>query len=309
MMLNKKRIINSIGLLAMSTALVFILKTFASFDLELSYLLTAENFILLISSILIFVIAVFLTAYAWSMVINFFSDGNMKLKSALHVYTKANLGKYLPGNIGHYAGRQLFGASLGISQIKMAITTVVEISYISFASLLLILFSSLNRLPLVKDYILAIVNLPTLLIVIAVIMVLSIIFYVRFSKETYIDELVALVNSRKFKIVLLRALLVSIASSSMFGATYVLIVAAATHVTINDALLIFASFTTSNFIGFITPGVPGGIGVREALLTLMLSPLYSQEIILTTAVLHRFGMILGDVASWLICLTWNKLKS
>src|SRR6185437_10148319 len=42
-----------------------------------------------------------------------------------------------------------------------------------------------------------------------------------------------------------------------------------------DDLLLIAAFSLAWVVGFVTPGAPGGLGVREALLLLMLAPAYS----------------------------------
>jgi uncharacterized membrane protein YbhN (UPF0104 family) len=45
----------------------------------------------------------------------------------------------------------------------------------------------------------------------------------------------------------------------------------------------------------VTPGVPGGIGVREAAMLFILSPFFSSEAILLAAVAQRVIFIIGDV--------------
>lgn len=53
-------------------------------------------------------------------------------------------------------------------------------------------------------------------------------------------------------------------------------------------------FSVAWVIGFITPGAPGGIGVREALLLFLLTPVIGEEVSLRTAFWFRGVTILGD---------------
>jgi uncharacterized membrane protein YbhN (UPF0104 family) len=74
--------------------------------------------------------------------------------------------------------------------------------------------------------------------------------------------------------------------------------------TAHNAFLIVTAYTTLWFIGFITPGVLGGIGLREAML--MLSLYFPKEAILTSAVVQRFSMVLGDVLAWVLAMVLGK---
>jgi uncharacterized membrane protein YbhN (UPF0104 family) len=86
----------------------------------------------------------------------------------------------------------------------------------------------------------------------------------------------------------------------MVGAMFILILSQDVSIDVHDALIVLAASIASYLIGFFSPGVPGGIGVRESALLLMLSPRFPQEIVLTAAILQRFTMILGDVLAWVL---------
>jgi len=48
-------------------------------------------------------------------------------------------------------------------------------------------------------------------------------------------------------------------------------------------------------VGFVTPGAPGGLGVREGLMLLMLAPVYSTASSAILVIALRIATTLGDV--------------
>jgi uncharacterized membrane protein YbhN (UPF0104 family) len=48
-------------------------------------------------------------------------------------------------------------------------------------------------------------------------------------------------------------------------------------------------------VGFVTPGAPGGLGVREGLMLLMLAPVYSTASAGILVIALRIATTLGDV--------------
>lgn len=53
-------------------------------------------------------------------------------------------------------------------------------------------------------------------------------------------------------------------------------------------------FATAWVLGFITPGAPGGIGVRETILTSGLTPFIGASAAVSIAIVARIIAILGD---------------
>lgn len=78
-------------------------------------------------------------------------------------------------------------------------------------------------------------------------------------------------------------------------------------------LVIAGAFLLSWIIGFILPGVPGGIGVREAAIAMLLysNGAVCEEIILSGIVTYRIVNIIGDlwgvVFAYIIKKLWNRV--
>ncbi|HKZ10568.1 MAG TPA: lysylphosphatidylglycerol synthase domain-containing protein [Rhodanobacteraceae bacterium] len=63
----------------------------------------------------------------------------------------------------------------------------------------------------------------------------------------------------------------------------------------HDYWLLTAVFALAWVVGFVTPGAPGGLGVREGLMLLMLAPVYSAATASVLIVALRIATTLGDV--------------
>ena len=58
--------------------------------------------------------------------------------------------------------------------------------------------------------------------------------------------------------------------------------------------------------GFITPGAPGGLGVREALLTIILSDILPTDIIVAGVLIFRFITLFGEFLALGIAILFFK---
>lgn len=63
----------------------------------------------------------------------------------------------------------------------------------------------------------------------------------------------------------------------------------------HQSRIILGAFLLSWILGFIMPGAPGGIGIREASLTLMLNSFSNVESILFGIVIYRIVNVFGDL--------------
>lgn len=63
----------------------------------------------------------------------------------------------------------------------------------------------------------------------------------------------------------------------------------------HDYWLLIAVFALAWVVGFVTPGAPGGLGVREGLMLLMLAPVYTMTAAGVLVIALRIATTLGDV--------------
>jgi glycosyltransferase 2 family protein len=70
--------------------------------------------------------------------------------------------------------------------------------------------------------------------------------------------------------------------------------------------LITGSYAFAWGIGFVIPGAPAGLGVREAVLTGILSGVLPENSILVSAVLFRLVSTLGDILFFLQTILFSR---
>src|SRR5699024_6965345 len=89
-----------IGNIIMVVSLYFIIKTFAKMNLQsiLQYINIKNISILLLLSIS-YSICVIFSSYNWKLILDLLSSKKVITFDTIYIYTKANLGKYLPGNV------------------------------------------------------------------------------------------------------------------------------------------------------------------------------------------------------------------
>lgn len=63
----------------------------------------------------------------------------------------------------------------------------------------------------------------------------------------------------------------------------------------HDYWLLIAVFALAWVVGFVTPGAPGGLGVREGLMLLMLAPVYTAASASVLVIALRIATTLGDI--------------
>lgn len=125
---NSKKILNFFSKLLTVLAIVFIIFKIAGMDVDISQLLGWY----IIAAVLFFgaflsVINVLLRAIAWNNNLNYLSENPTDTCVVLQIYTRANLGKYLPGNVMHFVERNLYAAQIGLGQLETLTSTVFEI--------------------------------------------------------------------------------------------------------------------------------------------------------------------------------------
>lgn len=66
-------------------------------------------------------------------------------------------------------------------------------------------------------------------------------------------------------------------------------------------------FSLSFLLGYVTPGVPGGIGIREAVLSYFFLFMVNDSLILAGALAFRVVSIVGDILGYALSLCFGKL--
>jgi hypothetical protein len=288
------------GIAITIASFIFIINTILSYNIDYGAVLSLKCLSFMLIALAFPVIINVSNVFCWTSFLSFFSTKKCDYRMVFGIYTRANLSKYLPGNLGHFVSRQLFGASLGVTQIHLAIISMLEVLYSAGAAIFISLVFSWSY---VSDIIWekALLNKSILLIAVFCACTFIICFFSVMRKNHFLKKLSATLKNRLFRRLFLMSFILSLICFFLVCIMFFMFLSISdTHVDLNVFFLIIASNSASWLIGFITPGSPGGIGVREAALVLMLSPYLPKEIVLTTAVIQRIDMVFGEVIAYFI---------
>ncbi len=295
--MKKDKVKDVAGFFLLVISVLFLIQRIRALDVDMGKLLTPVNTAMFVAMPFLSVVTIFFNSYCWRINLQLFSKKKLAANKAFRAYAKSNLMKYLPGNIGHYAGRQLFGVNMGIRQIELAAASFSEIVYSAFAMVVCaVLFSASAVVQALWEQITG-EMLSFAGIVICAMLLLCCLAICFFRKNRYFEAMQKLLRTPVFWYVMVVSFLVFSFGSMLMSLEYVIVLGQYETLHFSRMLLVMSANYAATFIGFITPGVPGGIGVREVVLLEILTPFFSEEVIILSAVICRCIMILGDLAA------------
>lgn len=222
--------------------------------------------------------------------------------SAEAVFLSTQVAKYLPGNVGHFIGRVALARARGFGGAAVATAVVVE-QALAVATGILILAAGfllapdalgplrayLPPAPLLGATLLLALASPWILL--AASRGLGFAFLPRLNQ--------ALSALRALPLPGLLAFLALQGGVFLLAGWALPCLAAATGTSLGylPGTVIFAAAWT---LGYLSPGAPGGLGVRETVLTLALTPLTGPGPALAVALLLRVVTVAVDVAAFII---------
>lgn len=293
--MKKNKIFDAAGIFLLAVSVIFLFHRITAMRVDFTRLLTPSNTVLMVSMPFFAVMVIFSNSYCWKMNLQMLSKKHIPVGDALQAYARANIMKYLPGNVGHYAGRQLFGSRMGIRQTELAVASVLEIIYnaLSLALCSFIFFSQIADADL-QEWYSGETSVWIGAALFALLIFAGLAVYVC-RRNRYMVVICKLLERDKFWRTFFSSVLICSFGTFIFAMEYIALFGQYCILDFQGIILLLAANYTAVFIGFVTPGVPGGIGVREAVLIKILSPFFPEDNVILAAVSQRLIMILGDL--------------
>ena len=215
-----------------------------------------------------------------------------------------------------FASRNILGIKYGWKQSELLFCNILEIAFLISINLLMIFLSLLFNLfhisPAIKQ-ILSNIKISWTLIFIAGIaaVIFSLILII---KKSFLKRLMVILKgfvSFKFCLLSLKLFISYFILFSIMGLIFYFIILKFISMPLDllSFFIVLTAFNSSWLLGFITPGSPGGLGVRESILMLMLSGVFGDAIVLMSALSMRVVTIFSDIAIFLIGLIVDKKVS
>lgn len=286
-----EKAIKVIGNLLMLLSIVFIVKFIAEADIDFK---TFTELRVLAGAFLLGVsIAAgnVMLALAWKTNLEMFTDVPIHATQIIKIYTRSNLSRYIPGNVMHLATRNILGKELGLSQKDMAVSSIVEIilQVATVAALILSLVAKTLYATVSQAIADGMIRSEWLIIVaVGILIVISVLTWMLKKRRRLFASLK---SANILKSALLYAIFFSINALSFLAMVYLLDNTGLAGYTLSN---VAGFYLIAWFLGFITPGAPGGLGIREYVLLLLLSPVFGDSAVLLFAVSMRIVTIMGD---------------
>lgn len=230
--------------------------------------------------------SLFLLAESWHRIIGAFGD-EPRRRTYLSL-TSTQIARYLPGNVAHILGRAIWLRNGPLTGRELTRATAIEIAVTPTGAVLAL--ACLVPFVVSKNHLPPTVAIYTLVILVA----LSVLLLLK-NKPT--------ISTR------LQGWITRLAAPVLLSSVFMLFLGAIFSAILNlvgefPAALAMASAIVAWIAGYITPGVPGGIGIREATLVFLLNSGHSDENVILAAVLFRIVTTIGEVccflAGWII---------
>jgi hypothetical protein len=246
------------------------------------------------------------TAVAWAWLLRGFGQP-VRAGVAIAVLASTQFGKYLPGNVAQHFGRVLVGRSFGMrpaaTVLSMSYETVLVAAACAHASALSLLWSPP---PGLQDWLLF--RHPTsaiVLLTLAALVVLAVLPRAAqwiASRRSDASDWPAVQPGWTISAACYGAYLLNFALVG-FGLWVAARAIAPGGSALPEATFFIGAFASSWILGFIAPGAPAGLGVREAALTLWLEPVIGAPTSVLLIVLLRIATTLGDLGNF----AWGSL--
>jgi|GEM_PF-1861479 len=248
-------------------------------------------------TIVIFIVLVFLgflsyllLAFGWFLQIRA-SYPEIGLGKSIAFIGLSQIAKYLPGNIGHILGRGAL-ARRYMSLRDISLSFIIESLVMTFVYLIVGLWY-LNYLDLNQYF-----DIKVLLLVFIIGSAATIYAFLYLKK----NRKIFLLNFRIFPILIFLFILLSLSG----GLTIYLLSSLYTDIPDIPFLQYTSGFALSFIIGFIMPGAPAGIGIREAVFILLFSPWLGEQIALEMILAIRLLTIIIDTLYFCISYMLKK---
>jgi hypothetical protein len=264
----------------------------------------------LVAAIALYDVAAVVSAWNWRGLLSAFG-GRSRRFVAESVYLMTQIGKYLPGNVGHFVGRVAVGRMRGISAASCAASMVCE-QLLTVSSAVLFVASGYLLSP--ADFEPLEHYLPAAPWIAAILLAAAITPMVLGSVANRVGRWMpgrlrpALLELRNLG---LPHIVGFVAVCCMVFVIFGVIVARVAEAVAGAPVLPIAAaavgFAAAWVLGLITPGAPGGMGVRETILVVCFAPLVGDGEAFTIALAMRLVSVLGDGTAFLIGFAGDRL--
>lgn len=229
---------------------------------------------------LLYVCGALLLALSWPLLLRAFAGSQVPIRPLLVLHLQSQLSKYLPGGIFHFAHRHLASRSWDVPHRRLLLATATESALLVIAAgLIASTLGGQPRLATLAPWLpTALAWLPGSLLVAWLLVWIWHGYWARWLRKS--------IRWVSLPVVTLLDLVFFVLASIAF---WLLLPYQVAPLAETAAWLCLAWMA-----GYLVPGAPGGLGVREAVLLLGLAPTVGEPSALAAALSYRMVTVLAD---------------
>jgi hypothetical protein len=306
--INIKRLANWAGAILMVASLGFIARRIflTHDDVDFSVFRDPAILAALISVALLEGVGIVMASLNYRAIVANISGIKVRYPLALVVYTVSNLYKYIPGGVMYVLGRNKMAIDTeGLSHAKVGLATILEGITIALAAIFVaVVFSYRHSMYYIRQLEPASWMIVVLLSVAGLLIVLYITFrkklaelWHRLKADTKDLHILTMLKRLVFAIVLM------ILWAFTFLATLMLL---GQEVNFRMGITVMGLYMLSWLVGFLTPGAPSGLGVREGVMLMFMTGTLNEGILISAMFMHRMLTVAGDVSAYGMALFFSR---
>ena len=309
-MKNKSKYIKYIGNIVTIVAIIFIIRKMLSYDISSYNIFSVKNIAIFGIILIGYMGSVVLNTYPWLQIVQIISGKRIPFFQATLVSVRSNVLKYIPGNVFQYIGKNELALKSNVEHSEVAFSTIFDV-------LLMLIVAFVTGAILVGDYFVEIVtsyiSLPTVLIIVAAGVAVLVVLIMILKKRiiVFFSQIIKNLSKKENIFKLITCIAYYLIQNIFTGMLYLLVLCTISGMGMGQLpwLHILGANIISGVIGFLTPGAPGGIGIREMVMMLMTSGIMDGNTIMVTSVVFRIISILGDILAFAVVFGFDKIKS
>ncbi len=232
----------------------------------------------------------------------------LNLRKAYTIMGKSQIAKYIPGNFFHYLSQFTLGSRAGIPTeamlLSMGVHTAIIVLTPATIALTGLLFDKRTLLWLIDEIGIKTFNTYLTIIFISII-ILAIILLSLPQPRVWLRQRLAYLHPARIITSVFFILIVY----AGFGVIITLLLKTLWQVDTHIQWYQFSwGFALAWVLGFVVPGAPGGIGIREAVFVGLYSQVLGEGLVIGLAIVLRIVTSLGDLLSFGIACWLGRQK-
>lgn len=263
------------------------------------------DYVFLVLAIIVTIFFYLIAHLRWKLILNFLRCPISAYRS-LKYWMFAELGRYIPGKLWFVLGRAYFGKKEGIRRSVIFLSTFLELLILAGTSVIIFLLG----VAFVTDLESWVLLLSLLAIILLLVAIYPPIFNWMFNLILRIlkrePHKISIPYTKMLGLVLVFILMWVIHGSAFYLTSKA--VYPALELSLQSFGLFVGVFAASWLIGFVSFLTPGGIGVREAVMTYYLSFYLPAAMAVIMAIAFRLLLILAEFGFGAVLLILHKLE-